>query len=166
MFLPGLCCRLIRTVLCVTDRKVRFEAFLAGDYESIEDNIPPEWKGGKLLKFKPHLPRPKNLDQIIQRELDNLVGNVVFDITSGWLNAYTGKYYSSFASGVTGFHHRACHVEMAFENMLPLLGEDHTTPERQVDVFRIAITLLHETCVSHKIYLLPVRFHCKGADLI
>jgi hypothetical protein len=41
----------------------------------------------------------------------------VFDITSGWLNAYTGKYYSSFASGVTGFHHRACHVEMAFENM-------------------------------------------------
>ena len=134
----------------VANLEIRFEALFAGDYSPIETNILDEWKGGKLLQFKPRCPRPKNLEKIVKDGLDDVAGRIIWSLTSAFEDVNTGKPRDTYTCGRTtgSSPTEPFYIHLAFDELLPLLGEGHTMAERQVDVVRVAITVLHETCVS------------------
>jgi hypothetical protein len=127
----------------------RFDALLNGDYSFIENDIPNEWKGRKIIQFKPKRPRIATDEQIKER-LEGFAGDFTFDISSGWCNKYTGVTKSpsqSFSQGVTISEPGNIIINIAFERLLPFLDARLTGPERQVDVCDTATMILHETCV-------------------
>jgi hypothetical protein len=132
-----------------------FEALLVGEYEPIEDNIPDEWKGNKRLGFKPRPCGSTSRDRLIQKELEGCAGKFSFSVESGWTDNWTGMARPRGFQNGQAFKQGTIQVEIAFERMLPFLKEKYTRPERQVDVFNIAFTILNETCVRRTTTILP-----------
>ena len=149
------CLRLASAFLSSAHVLTRFEAILVGEYNSIEDDIPEEWRGNKLLRFKPRPRRSPERDQLIQKELRRFAGRILFSVESGWTDNLTGMTRpGGFQNGRAFKKGEMIHVEIAFERLIPLLKEEYTMPERQVDVFNTVSTILHESCVSRNLILI------------
>lgn len=132
-----------------------------GDYSYIEDDIPDEWKGQKLLRFKPRSP-PTNYDdpasaKRLQDVLFNATNNIEYRIDSGWTNIETGlpRYNQDgspcFLYGSTiqkSYEESLKVVSLSFQNLMPFLRDDLTAAERMHANYVVSGTVLHETCVS------------------
>jgi len=81
--------------------------------------------------------------------LDETLKNISFDLKSGLCSSKTG-----LARKGSGFEMGSClpsdeeSVIISIEILIPLLRTDLTQAERRLDHIRIAITVLHELCVS------------------
>lgn len=138
----------------------RWDAFLAGDYESIEENIPDEWKGGKILRFKCRKPWASIInsnEKQLQAEIRSVMDAIDFRLVSGWGEVKTGLPRSpndplgTWTYGITYGNWdegegSTCYLSV--ETLQCLLRNDLTPAERKLDIFRFASVLLHETCVS------------------
>lgn len=136
-----------------------------GSYEYIEDGIPDEWKGGKLLKFKSPSGIPSTESQL-QQQLQDIANHLTFTLTSGSTDELSGLPLGEadmFHWGVTTQDMIGeVHISISFEMLEPLMrdGLDLTLAEMRLDYFRVAVTLLHETavcllCSKHKDLLRP-----------
>jgi hypothetical protein len=137
---------------------------LAGTYEVIQDGVPEEWKGLKLLRFKPRDPDVAFKER--QRSTNTLrwaMSNIRYRLISGWTEPETGlpSFETDGTASYTDGHTvkvvnqgdriptGLINVNMAFQDLMPLMRKDFTSAERKQAIFSFTVTLLHETCVSH-----------------
>ncbi|CZR58456.1 uncharacterized protein PAC_08348 [Phialocephala subalpina] len=134
-------------------------------YKSIEDGIPDECSGNKLIRVRAPLPgrnaSPGVRSSGFKEEFDEILKGVNFAIGSGRTELSSGLPH-----GISGFlsaQHRAGYwggrgtIMIAVENLEPLLRDNLTPSERLVDEFRIAASLLHE--VAHGVWSMLCERH-------
>lgn len=87
----------------------------------------------------------------VKQNLATFAGQIEFDITSCKIEPLTGIVRpngKAYGETTKYEHDRKPVVFIPLEMIVPLLKEDHNAAERNLDIFRVAQTLLHETCVS------------------
>lgn len=89
-------------------------------------------------------------EETFQRIFVECLQNITFDLNSGVVQHRTGMYRPSFWMGVTEGPNavRGPRINVAFELLMPLLRKDLTMAERRTNLTAVAITLIHEICVS------------------
>lgn len=95
--------------------------------------------------------RSPSMIDAVKRNLLSLAGQIEFDITSCKIEPLTGivrPHGKAYGEATEYEHNRKPVVFIPLEMIAPLLREDHNAAERNLDIFRVAQTLLHETCVS------------------
>jgi hypothetical protein len=82
--------------------------------------------------------------------LDETLKNISFDLKSGLCSSKTGlaRKGSGFEMGSCLPSDEESVITISIEILIPLLRTDLTQAERRLDHIRIAITVLHELCVS------------------
>lgn len=135
----------------MSDKYNRWEALFNGEYEFIEDNIPDMWKGGKLLRFQPSY-GPLRDEQQLQRDILDISDKIGLSLHSGLTYEGSGCPLEAgeFTFGVT-VRDRAGEIRIyiALEILECLMRDELTPAERKLEIFRVAVTLLHETAVRY-----------------
>jgi len=128
---------------------LRWNAFLFGTYSSLVNA-----DSNNLLQFAPLPGRhsPSDFQTKFQQFLT--LYDIHFILQSGWISncAIRGKPHnpSSWGHGTTHrpWRDNVVFVCVGYEMLEPLMRDDHSPAERSVDMFRFAVTLIHELCVS------------------
>lgn len=127
--------------------------------------IPPEdkspgFENNKYARFK-RRPLTVNENPIVQRQLEveivSISDSISWSFYSARADIYSGlprmgekrNCMMGFCQSATPLDEQLTSVNIAFEIVEPMLSANLTPTERALEIFRLAITILHEMVVSY-----------------